>query len=411
MGLVRSILSAIIFGMGISLFATLPSHAKTSTSEKKIELYVYINADNDIIGIDEEDQAFHYGTRFFESLNALLPTLPPHVGIHVYYDPSREITGATSSQLIRKCGSQVVSITRLGETASSDPKYLSDLTNENCFSENIQDTQKILILWGHGQSWMPITAFDYSEPSVAQSWLGLIQPLKTKFDLLIYDSCMMGSLEVAIASVGKAKNIIASQFELPPEGIDYRSLKTLISENPTIDDWIKTLKADTEIRLKSRGFFAPLIGLNTDFILNTDSKLDRLIHETNALVAAILTDEKLKSKLVQLSSILPDRDQRDLRAMIQVAKNQTNEKTLQLGLELEKTLLTLLDQNSGSLSFTLPGRPDVMNDFEREPYFQVQTESYAKMLYTFSWIYKNFQSSSALNLLTNQSIGGINEHR
>ncbi len=398
MTLGRNTLSAIVFGLGISLLGTLPTYAGSPINDsiQNTELYVFINADNDIIGIDDEDQAFHHGTRFFESLTAILPSLPAHVGVHIYYDPSRTITGATSSQLVRRCGTDATQTTRLGETSSSDPKFLVDLTESTCFPESQEgqnqkiQTQKILILWGHGQSWTPITAFDFSEPNVAQSWLGLIQPIQTKFDLLIYDSCMMGSLEVAIGSIGKAKNILASQFELPPEGIDYRNLKSLLNVHASTATWIKTLKTDTETRLKSRGFFAPLLGLNTDFTLGTDSPFDRLISESNTLTSVIVTDDKLKIKLGQLSSILPDNNQRDLRAMIQVAKNQTDEKTIALGISLEKTLLSLLDQNSGSLSFTLPARPDVMNPFEREPYLQVQNEVFATRLFSFKWIYEQF---------------------
>ncbi len=356
---------------------------ETPTPTEKTELYVYINADNDIIGIDENDQAFHYGNHFFDFLTGIANSFSENIGLHIYFDPSREIMGATSSQIIEFCGKSAPVIERLGETDSTDANYFTKLTRQSCFSND--PFKKVLILWGHGNSWKPINAFDFSSPDISQSFVGLIKSDTNQFDLIIYDNCMMGSIEVAMSTTSHAKAMIASQFALPPEGIEYKSLLTLLNSNASIETWMQTLMNDTGERTRTQGAFAPLIGVYL-------SQLIPLVQEFNASTSILLNDKLMIRKLAELSR-LPEETARDMRALSYILKSENT--TNAQGVALESELLKVLAQSSGSLSFSLPSNPQFLADNEKNQYLDSKSEEFAQ-LSSFQWVLKQLNTEEKL---------------
>jgi hypothetical protein len=97
-----------------------------------------------------------------------------------------------------------------------------------------------LVLWSHGTGWLPPnTTFQYTkqysssaavksfgrrqktEMSIRDLTLGI--PENT-FDILIFDACFMGSIEVAFELKDKAEYFIASPTEILAQGFPYKSV-------------------------------------------------------------------------------------------------------------------------------------------------------------------------------------------
>ena len=73
-----------------------------------------------------------------------------------------------------------------------------------------------LILWSHGTSWLPAGSSlrSFGEDSGKQMNIpDLAENLPIKFDFILFDACLMGSVEVVYELKEKANFIISSSTE------------------------------------------------------------------------------------------------------------------------------------------------------------------------------------------------------
>ncbi len=95
-----------------------------------------------------------------------------------------------------------------------------------------------LILWSHGSSWLPsdarLRSFG-SDNGVQMNIPDLAEALPVRFDYILFDACMMGSVEVAYELRQKAGFIVASSTPMLYTGFPYEQvLPELLSPRPDL---------------------------------------------------------------------------------------------------------------------------------------------------------------------------------
>ncbi len=111
----------------------------------------------------------------------------------------------------------------------------------NILRNVIRDVMKLfpsnsygLVLWSHGTSWLPknyeLRSFGYENGAVIDI-RELEESLPIKFDFILFDACLMGSIEVAYQLRDKAEYIISSPTEILADGFPYHKIISLMFEN------------------------------------------------------------------------------------------------------------------------------------------------------------------------------------
>ncbi len=122
-----------------------------------------------------------------------------------------------------------------GELNSGEPGVLADFLAWGLARYPAQKTA--LILWNHGIGWSGIAIDDSSrdvltlpELAAALEW-GLASSPGTKLDLIGFDACLMGQLDVLAAVAPYARVAVASEELIPADGWAYEAwLGSLIAE-------------------------------------------------------------------------------------------------------------------------------------------------------------------------------------
>lgn len=81
-----------------------------------------------------------------------------------------------------------------------------------------------LILWSHGTSWLPAGTYLRSfgdDGGLQMNIRELAEALPVKFDYILFDACLMGSVEVAYELKEKTDFVIASSTETIADGFPY----------------------------------------------------------------------------------------------------------------------------------------------------------------------------------------------
>ena len=130
----------------------------------------------------------------------------------------------------------------LGETNSGDPVALADFVRWGI--ENYPANRYGLLMWNHGAGWMSV-ALDSGEPTGADHLTltefrtGLDQALRgsnqDKLDVIGFDACLMGQLELFQAAQPYANFAVASEELAPGRGWDYGALLSAIYADPQME--------------------------------------------------------------------------------------------------------------------------------------------------------------------------------
>lgn len=134
----------------------------------------------------------------------------------------------------------------LGELNMADPATLADFVQWGV--ENYPARNYLLVLWDHGRGWQSraLTAAprevraihqDVTSGSDEMSLAELEQAFASlpRMGTVVFDACLMGMLEVAYSIADSADIMIASEEEIPVEGLPYQSLVGRLVRNPTIE--------------------------------------------------------------------------------------------------------------------------------------------------------------------------------
>lgn len=121
------------------------------------------------------------------------------------------------------------------QTAASDPKTLRDFL---VWGKTVAPSERyILVLWDHGYGTMGGFGADELNERKTMKVSELSQAIDSSgmyFDLIVFDACLMGTVETAYALRDQGKYLIASEDSTPAAGLYYTTWIGAIERNPQI---------------------------------------------------------------------------------------------------------------------------------------------------------------------------------
>lgn len=121
------------------------------------------------------------------------------------------------------------------QTAASDPRTLRDFL---VWGKTVAPSERyILILWDHGYGTMGGFGADELNERTTMKVSELSKAIDSAdmyFDLIVFDACLMGTVETAYALRDQGKYLIASEDSTPAAGLYYTTWIGAIERNPQI---------------------------------------------------------------------------------------------------------------------------------------------------------------------------------
>jgi len=154
-------------------------------------------------------------------------------------------TGARRYEVVKettkKIGSRMVM--NLGERDMGSRKELADFLSWGV--ENYPAKHFLVVVWNHGSGWQGISFDDESGKNLSTQdivWgmsqaipaLEKVNPDHPKFDIIDFDACLMGMIEIAYEMRNVVDFMVASEETEPGQGIPYRDAMRVLKKNPEI---------------------------------------------------------------------------------------------------------------------------------------------------------------------------------
>ncbi len=251
----------------VFIFAFYVLFSLPAFANEKVELYVLINADNDLITLDENEKMIHQGEIAFNQYLNIAKSFGENLVLHIFIDPNSLVSGPGFEK------SRLVHCSNHECKEEMNIEIETDLTQAAPYQRllsfrNFAEAKRVFIYWGHGNGLIPIPAFDYSEMKKSMSLAELAPILKPySIDVLIFDACSMASLAVAKAFRESAAYIVASFFELPVEGLQTQAMLNMlviITDDQSIEKSIfKTIAQETSSKYREIGYPFELVLFQT----------------------------------------------------------------------------------------------------------------------------------------------------
>ncbi len=272
---------------------------------RPIEIYAFINGDNDLISQGGGSQ----GVVFSHELEAEVAKMGRGAKLTMYLDPNSLLAKegeSKDSMLTVHQGGELISAENLDETNSSDPATFQKLI---AAIKPDPSVYRILILWGHGEGWRRVESFDFSHSQTSFSYQDIASLLpENSLDLVVFDACKMATLETLNAWAKVTRHVIATQMKLPVEGIRYDGLsEVLLSTNSGTElaqptavsiQLYEKLKKNTLDFHKTKGIFAPTVLYATSGVASLNAALAPALEAMKSKLNATLSlnDIALSSK-------------------------------------------------------------------------------------------------------------------
>jgi hypothetical protein len=222
--------------MGAAAVPDRPQHAQAAPAQWTV--LFYIAADNNLES---------YALADFNEMEFTGSTPGVNVVVQIDradgYDASNgNWTGArryfvTQDTSLTKIGSQ--ELDDIGETNTGDPATLVDFAT---WAINAYPADRYaLILWDHGGSWLGVANDNSADgdgltlPELDSALSQIVQTTGIgQFEMIGFDACLMGSLEVYSAIAPYARYGVGSADLIPGNGWDYVGMLDALAADPTI---------------------------------------------------------------------------------------------------------------------------------------------------------------------------------
>jgi hypothetical protein len=161
--------------------------------------------------------------------------------------------------------------TSLGNVDSGNPQSLIDFTDWATL--NYPADNYALILWDHGNGFAGVCYDDTSKSYL--SMMDVTQAMNAigHVDLLAFDACLMGMVEVASQFRNEADVMVASEETIPATGYDYRFLAALVADPAMEADALGAAIVDAYAAYYGAGGGNTLAAINMSQIGNSSSGL------------------------------------------------------------------------------------------------------------------------------------------
>jgi hypothetical protein len=221
---------AVISALALML-VSLPAHALSrpkpvaAQGAKEAWTYlVYMAADN---GLD---------TWGDYSLNLMKNGLTnDNINVVVLYDHY-----GSDAYLLQVTSAGITTISDYGEPDMADPNVLRDFLSWGV--QNYPAEHYAVDIWSHGGGWKYIVLDSTSGTRMSIDGLGnamgaVTTALHRKFDITIFDACLMSMAEVADQLKPVTNYILASEQSVPYQGFPYDAMLQQLSNSTSIDSW------------------------------------------------------------------------------------------------------------------------------------------------------------------------------
>lgn len=222
-------LARLILALFAAFFAVVSAAA---ADDRALEIFVLINADNDLVTVDDSGKAVHQGEVLFKAMMAAGLKTTGKTALHVLIDPNSLVSGEgfDRTRLIRcvsgACQKETLDLPG-GESDLTDVSFVKKLLSGSKLGDA---ALKVFAYWGHGNGFADVPSFDHSAPEKPFSALAYAPALKAAgVSMAIFDACAMGSLEVMAAMEGFVRYVVASPYDLPVEGLQWDGLADILA--------------------------------------------------------------------------------------------------------------------------------------------------------------------------------------
>ncbi|MBI3037553.1 hypothetical protein HYY75_00680, partial [bacterium] len=288
----------------------------TPQKRKKWTVLVFLNADNNLenAGVKDVNEMEMVGSD--ENLNIV--TQFDRMESGQGNDISNENwTGTRRYYVVRDRSKTVASkmVMNLGERDMGSKKELAEFLSWGV--ETYPADHFMVVIWNHGGGWKGISFDDESGKNLsipdivwainqANPSLSKVNPKHPKFDVLDFDACMMGMLEVAYELKDVVDFLVASEETEPGLGMPYQDTLSPLKESPGMQP--KTLAKNlVSAYVKSYSLGGSQtskrnLGSSITKSAYDLSKIAPLASLVNKLAEALLANHELYSKLLTHSS-------------------------------------------------------------------------------------------------------------
>lgn len=220
-------LATLCVGVCMALASCSEEKEEPVIQEPKCTVLVYMVADNNLGGL-----GVMVDTRNLAQMQTAVSAGALNGGrLLVFYDPY-EVDAEPQLLEITEEGAQVLK-TYTEDTSSLDPDFMSGVFDDA--ASIAPAPRKWLVMWSHGTGWIESPDARSAAALSPQSFGQDVHPEgremkitslakalgENRFDVIYFDCCFMGCVEVAYELRHAAKEIIASATELPIEGMPY----------------------------------------------------------------------------------------------------------------------------------------------------------------------------------------------
>jgi len=144
--------------------------------------------------------------------------------------------GSTSGMAVQKIsGATVTTVLTVPEMNMGDPATLTWCINQA--AALFPSTYLAVSMWDHGYAWNYVCLDDTSEDSLSMPELqSAIGSAGKTVDILAFDCCNMGNIEVAyqVSLTNLVKYMVASEETVPGNGFPYDKMLTKLANNPAM---------------------------------------------------------------------------------------------------------------------------------------------------------------------------------
>lgn len=240
--------------MSLLFFILIPFSYATGQTINEWTVACYFAADNNIGPCALED---------IEELKTIGSTQSVKVVVQIDYW-STNSPSTCHRYFVAK--DSLIFITDIGEVNTGDPQTLVDFGKWAFL--NYPARHYLLVIWDHGNGWQVCFTFadmigavawdetsgdwlSVAEGELSTALSGIATTIKRPLDILAFDACVMGGVEVMSATAGYVNFFVGSEDEVPLQGFPYDSI---ISSLATYPDLLPQSVADTIVTAYVRSY-------------------------------------------------------------------------------------------------------------------------------------------------------------
>ncbi len=222
-----AVISALALMLVSSPALTLSQPKLEAAQGRKAWTYlVYLAADNSL------DSYADY------SLNLMKSGLTPDANVNVIALVDRYNAPAT---LVQVTSAGITKLADYGEPDMADPATLQSFLTYGI--QNYPAAHYAVSAWSHGGGWKYIIIDSSSGNRMSID--GFSKALEAasavagkKFDITIFDACLMSLVEVTDQLVNSTDYVLASEESVPGNGFPYDKMLARLMTNPQVDPWV-----------------------------------------------------------------------------------------------------------------------------------------------------------------------------